>query len=81
MGRIIWRNRRKEVCLQFITMRNWQNMRTLTSAAINANVLRPPKNPTQMQMMNMKPDSVRMDESRPTRRMCDQPGVVGEKES
>lgn len=54
---------------------------SLTSAAIKAKVFRPPKKPTQMQIMNMKPDSVRIEDSRPTRRMCDQPGVVGEKDS
>lgn len=34
-----------------------------------------------MQMMNIKPDSVRIDESSVTSRMCDQPGVVGENDS
>lgn len=54
---------------------------TLTSAAINANVFIPPKNPTQMHMMNMKPDIVSIDDNKPTKRTCDHPGVVGENES
>lgn len=53
----------------------------LTSAAINANVLSPPKKPTPTQMMNMNPDSVRMVDSKATRRKCDHPGVVGENDS
>lgn len=55
--------------------------RVLTSAAINANVFIPPKNPTQMQIMNMKPDIVRIDDSNPTSLTCDHPGVVGENDS
>lgn len=48
---------------------------------MKANVLMPPKNPTQMQIININPDIVRMDDNRPTKRTCDHPGVVGENES
>lgn len=54
---------------------------SLTSAAINANVFSPPKNPTPTQMMNMNPDSVKIVDNNATSRKCDQPGVVGENDS
>lgn len=53
----------------------------LTSAAIKANVLNPPKNPTPTQMINMKPDKTKIDDRSVTKRKCDHPGVVGENES
>lgn len=48
---------------------------------MKANVLSPPKNPTPTQTMNMKPDKIRIVDSKATSRKCDQPGVVGENES
>lgn len=53
----------------------------LTSAAMKANVLIPPNNPTPMQMINIIPDRVRIAESNVTSLKWDQPGVVIEKES
>jgi hypothetical protein len=54
----------------------------LTSADIKAKVFQPPLNmPTPIEIINIKPESVRIDESRAISRKCDQPGVVGEKES
>lgn len=53
----------------------------LTSAAIKANVFKPPKNPTPTQTINMNPDKIRIVDSRATNRKCDHPGVVGENDS
>lgn len=54
---------------------------SLTSAAIKANVFKPPKNPTPTHTMNINPDKTRIVDSRATNRKCDHPGVVGENES
>lgn len=89
---IQWKNL-FDVCREFHSRMSHNNEETiqsrdistlssfLTSAAINANVLSPPKNPTPTQMMNMKPDSVKIVDSNATSRKCDHPGVVGENES
>lgn len=53
----------------------------LTSAVIKANVFSPPKNPTPMHTMNIKPDRIKIVDSNVTRRMCDHPGVVGENDN
>lgn len=53
----------------------------LTSAAIKANVFKPPRNPTPTHTINMKPDSIKIVDNKATNRKCDQPGVVGENES
>lgn len=55
--------------------------RILTSAAIKANVFKPPKNPTPTQTMNMNPDKIRIVDNKATNRKCDHPGVVGENDS
>lgn len=59
-------------------MNEWK---ILTSAAIKANVFRPPKNPTPTQTINMNPDKIRIVDNKATNRKCDHPGVVGENDS
>lgn len=44
-------------------------------------MLSPPKNPTPMQTMNMKPDKIKIVDNNATKRKCDHPGVVGENDS
>lgn len=48
---------------------------------MNANVFIPLISPTAIQMINIIPDTVRIDERRATKRKCDHPGVVGENDS
>lgn len=57
------------------------NREKLTSAAIKANVFKPPKNPTPTHTINMNPDKIRIVDNNATNRKCDHPGVVGENES
>lgn len=62
-------------------MKQQEEDNILTSAAIKANVFKPPKNPTPTQTINMNPDKIRIVDNRATNRKCDHPGVVGENDS
>lgn len=52
-----------------------------TSAPIKAHMLMPLKRPKMIETIIMMPDMVKIDESNAIKRKCDQPGVVGEKDS
>lgn len=71
----------------FQSTHNWYKSNTinhtkkLTSAAINANVLIPLNKPTNIDMIIMNPDIVKMDDNSAINRKCDHPGVVGENDN
>jgi hypothetical protein len=58
-----------------------KNNKKHTSAPINAHILIPLKSPQITDTIIIKPDIVKIEESKAISRKCDHPGVVGEKES
>lgn len=53
----------------------------VTSAPINPNMLMPLKSPNTIDTTSIPAEMVKIDDKSAMSRMCDQPGVVGEKES